>query len=258
MFGITLLAINGIYPGSGVTTGNMDRQMRGAEQTTVRWFRHVGSAAMLAFALSAALALTPPSARADSTTNDVASDCFSEHSQRRIPGCTALLEGGAKLSTAERSLAYAMRALAYSLQGQYTEALNDYDKAISLRPDFDVALNNRAWSLFKMKRFSEAMKDVEKALKIAPWSAHAFDTRAHLHQAEGRPRNALQDYILAMRFGGEKLVKLYQCGLEAHGLFTGKVDGIETDDLLQALATCVRDDQCDPLPPDEECRQPTS
>ncbi len=215
-------------------------------------------AAALGLAVFVTMVPIQRSALADATANDVASDCFSEQSLRRIPGCTALLEGGAKLSTAERSLAHAMRALAYSLQGQYAEALQDYDEAVRLRPDFDVALNNRAWSLFKMKRLSEAMTDVERALKIAPWSAHAFDTRAHLHQAEGRTRQALQDYILAMRFGGEKLVKLYQCGLEAHGLFTGKVDGIESDDLLKALATCVRDDNCDPLPPDEECRRPTS
>ena len=215
-------------------------------------------AAALGLAVFVTMVPIQRSALADATANDVASDCFSEQSLRRIPGCTALLEGGAKLSTAERSLAHAMRALAYSLQGQYAEALQDYDEAVRLRPDFDVALNNRAWSLFKMKRLSEAMTDVERALKIAPWSAHAFDTRSHLHQAEGRTRQALQDYILAMRFGGEKLVKLYQCGLEAHGLFTGKVDGIESDDLLKALATCVRDDNCDPLPPDEECRRPTS
>lgn len=204
------------------------------------------------------MAAAPRQVFADATPNDVASDCFSENSLRRIPGCTALLEGGAKLSTAERSLAHAMRALAYSLQGHFPEALQDYDEAIRLRPNFDVALNNRAWALYKMQRYEEGMRDVEKALKIAPWSAHSFDTRAHLHQVAGRIRQALEDYILAMRFGGEKLVKLYQCGLEAQGLFDGKVDGVETETLRQALARCVRNEHCDPLPPEEECRQPTS
>ncbi|MGD9671162.1 MAG: tetratricopeptide repeat protein [Hyphomicrobiaceae bacterium] len=216
------------------------------------------SGMLAGLALAVFLASAPRPTLADATPNDVASDCFSDDSLRRIPGCTALLEGGAKLSTTERSLAHAMRALAYSLQGHFSEALKDYDEAIQLKPDFDVALNNRAWALFKMKRYEEGMRDVERALKIAPWSAHAFDTRAHLHQVEGRLRQALQDYILAMRFGGEKLVKLYQCGLEAQGLFKGKVDGLESEDLRKALAACVRDDSCDPLPPEEECRRPTS
>lgn len=213
-----------------------------------------------AVALAAALvtALVPATALADATPSDLASDCFNDDSTRRIPGCTALLEGGASLSVAERSLAHAMRALAYSLQGAFNEALRDYDEAIRLKPEFDVALNNRAWALFKLKRYAEGMTDVEKALKIAPWSPHAFDTRAHLHQVAGRTQKALSDYLLAMRFGGEKLVKLYQCGLEAHGLFKGPIDGLETEELRQALVTCVRDDSCDPLPPDEECRRPTS
>lgn len=232
--------------------------MIGVEWQGRRRSRWVSTPAALALSFFAALMPVPRAAVADATPNDVASDCFRDDSPRRIPGCTALLEGGAQLSTTERSLAHAMRALAYSLQGQFTEALEDYDKAIRLRPDFDVALNNRAWALFKMKRYSEGMTDVEKALRIAPWSAHAFDTRAHLHQVERRPHQALQDYILAMRFGGEKLVRLYQCGLEAHGLFKGLIDGLESEELRRALASCVRDESCDPLPPDEECRRPTS
>ena len=203
-------------------------------------------------------AILPGAAIADATSNDAASDCFNENSARRIPGCTALLDGSAKLSANERSLAHAMRALAYALQAQYELALRAYDEAIRLKPDFDVALNNRAWALFKMNRYAEAMRDVEKALRMAPWSAHAFDTRAHLHQVEGRLQKALSDYLLAMRFGGEKLVKLYQCGLEANGLFKGPIDGVESEDLRKALVSCVRDKSCDPLPPDEECRRPTS
>lgn len=223
---------------------------------------HWGVMRALVLATAATLALLAPAgsgtAFADTTQSGVAGDCFKENSTRRIPGCTALLEGDTNLSVAERSLAHAMRALAYSLQAQYGEALRDYDEAIRLKPDFDVALNNRAWALFKLQRYDEGMTDVTRALTIAPWSAHAFDTRAHLHHVAGRTRLALQDYILAMRFGGEKLVKLYQCGLESHGLFKGPVDGVESEDLRKALATCVRDLACDPLPPEEECRRPTS
>ncbi|MGE0855439.1 MAG: hypothetical protein AB7E80_14565 [Hyphomicrobiaceae bacterium] len=196
--------------------------------------------------------------RADPVERDAASDCFSDDSSRRISGCTALLEGGASLSVAEKSLAHALRALAYSLQGKYGDALGDYNAAIALRPDFDVALNNRAWSLFKIGRADDAMIDVEKALKLTPWSPHALDTRAHLHQAKGRRHEALSDYLLAMRFGGERIVKLYQCGLEAQGLYQGEIDGVESESLRNALVACVRDASCDPLPPDEECRRPTS
>ncbi|MCB1521201.1 MAG: tetratricopeptide repeat protein [Hyphomicrobiaceae bacterium] len=212
----------------------------------------------LAIAGLAALSTVAGPIAADPVARDPASDCFSEDTSRRISGCSALIDGGTSLTPSEKSMAHALRALAYSLQGKYAEALADYDIAIDIRPDFDVALNNRAWSLFKTGRNGEAMADVERALKIAPWSPHALDTRAHLHHAEGRLQKALSDYLLAMRFGGERIIKLYQCGLEANGLFKGPIDGLESEPLRLALATCVRDRDCDPLPPDEECRRPTS
>lgn len=214
--------------------------------------------ALAGVALSLALLTVPMPSRADTMANDPATDCFSEDNARRITGCTALLDSGKELSVGERALAHALRALAFSLQARFPEALRDYDVAIKLRPEFDVALNNRAWALFKTGRYDEGMADVERALKIAPWSAHAFDTRAHLHQVQGRIQQALSDYLLAMRFGGERLVKLYQCGLEAQGLFQGAMDGVESHELRKSLSQCVRDPACDPLPPDEECRRPTS
>ena len=81
-----------------------------------------------------------------------------------------------------------------------------------------MALNNRAWVHYKLDRLTEGMADVERSLKLTPASAHAHDTRAHIHQALGKHPAALRDYEQAVRFGGEHLVKLYQCGLEAQGI----------------------------------------
>ena len=50
---------------------------------------------------------------------DFAADCFSEDLERRIEGCTALIEQRDE-SAADLSLAYAMRALAYSLRATTT------------------------------------------------------------------------------------------------------------------------------------------
>ena len=60
-----------------------------------------------------------------------------------------------------------------------------------------------------------------------------------------------------MHFGGERMIKLYQCGLAAQKLYTGAIDGAETADLRRALEICVEGTTCDPLPPDEECRDVT-
>ena len=191
-------------------------------------------------------------ARADS-----AADCFSEDLDRRIEGCTALIEQGDQ-GAADLSYAYAMRALAYSLKGRYETAIRDYDVAIAMKPDFAVALNNRAWALFRWGKAAEGLPDVERSLELSPTSAHSLDTRAHIKQSLGDPKAALRDYDRAMWYGGARMIKLYQCGLTEQKLYTGEIDGTWRPEVTKALEQCVLDKACDPLPADEQCRAATS
>ena len=190
------------------------------------------------------------------STEDSSTACFGQDNERRITGCSQLLE--MPLLPSERSMALAMRALAYSLKGLYDLAIPDYDAAIEIAPDFGIALNNRAWAYYKSGRPQLGVDDVERALALTPQSPHALDTRAHIRQATGDPQGALRDYEMAMRYGGTRIVRLYQCGLQAAGLYEGFLDGIYSDKVRGALETCVRNPTCDPLPADEECRKLTS
>ena len=194
------------------------------------------------------LAVAP--AAADQLKNH---DCFGKDNMRRIEGCSELLQRPG-LDAMTRSTAHATRALALSLLGKYPEAIRDYDVALSIVPNYAVALNNRAWAKFKMGRIADAGPDVEKSLSLDPTSPHAHDTRAHVRQAQGNTDGAMRDYRFAMRIGGPRMVKLYQCGLQAHGLYLGPLSGIITDALESAMAECVKKKSCDPLPPDEECK----
>ncbi len=182
-----------------------------------------------------------------------ASECFSKDVIRSIESCTSLLAVPG-LSPSIRTDALAHRALAFSLIGRYGEAIADYDAALSITPNHPVALNNRAWALYKMGRIAEALPDVEKSLRLDSSSQHAYDTRAHLRHARGEAEAAYQDYRRAMEFGGMEMVRLYQCGLQAHGLYHGPVTGIFSASLDDALRACVKEPKCDPLPPDEECK----
>jgi tetratricopeptide (TPR) repeat protein len=207
---------------------------------------------LLAFAAVAVVLAAASPALAQS-----ALDCFGEDNERRIAGCSDIIAAPGTPPD-DLATAYAMRALGYSLKGQYDLALPDYDRAIAINPDFAVALNNRAWAYFKSGRGSMGLVDVEKSLALAPISPHSFDTRAHIRQSMGNVAGALADYEMAMRLGGERMIKLYQCGLQANGLYEGQVDGIYSRTMREALEVCVRDTSCDPLPPDEECRASTS
>ncbi len=184
--------------------------------------------------------------------NDPMVDCLSDDNERRIEGCSALIEDPA-LAAIQKSFAYGMRALAYSLLGVFDKALADYGRAIDLNPDHAVALNNRAWVYFKLGRASEGANDVERALKLSPGSPFALDTRAHIHQADGDVEAAMADYESAMRSGGARMVKLYQCGLRAQGLYFGGIDGVHTPAVSRALRDCVSNQSCDPLPADDSC-----
>lgn len=196
-------------------------------------------------------------AASSGASSNTITECFSDNNDRRIAGCSELIDNPS-LDAGTKSLAYAMRALAYALQGALERSVGDYDMAIRLDPTSSMALNNRAWVHFKLNRLSEGMSDVEHSLRLAPQSPHAHDTRAHIRQALGERQAALRDYEQAMRFGGEHLVKLYQCGLESQGVYKGPIDGLYTSDVRRALETCVGSPSCDPLPADEECRAATS
>lgn len=223
--------------------------MRAINVPCCRWRQ---SLLLVASAVLAAMLVSAPSSMADTNQED----CFGPDNGRRIEACTKLLE--MPLLPEQRSYAYAMRALAFSLQGKYLEAIPDYDKAIDISPDFAVALNNRAWAYFKAGRLEKAAVDVARALELSPDSPHALDTRAHIRQSQGDADGALRDYDSAMRFGGARMVRLYQCGLQAHGLYDGALTGIYSENLRGALETCVKNPGCDPLPADEECRRLTS
>ena len=195
-----------------------------------------------------AVAVAPPApARADATD-----DCFSEDLERRVAGCTALIERGDQDGNL-RSLAYAMRGLVLSIKGQYEAAIRDYDSAIALKPDFAVALNNRAWAYFRWGKAAVGLPDVEKSLQLNASSPHAFDTRAHIRHALGDPEGALSDYYSALRHGGVPIARLYQCGLRGLAFYDGEIDGIQRPELTEALRKCAHDKACDPLPPGEKC-----
>jgi len=184
-------------------------------------------------------------------------DCFGENRDLWVAGCTALIERGS-LDQEQLSRAYSMRALGFSLRGQFDRAIGDYDTAIRIIPDFAVALNNRAWAYFRSGRPAQGRADVEKSLQLNPMSEHTWDTRAHIRQVTGDLAGALADYEKAVEIGGERMVKLYQCGLAEQGLYNGPRDGVYTGEVKTALETCVKDSKCDPLPADEHCRDATS
>ena len=190
-------------------------------------------------------------------TVDVLKDCLAEDLARRVDACSAVISMN-ELSDSDLALAYSARALAYSVQGRFALAIPDYDASLMIEPDAPIALNNRAWAYFKSGDPERGAGDVDRALTLLPDSPHTLDTRAHIAQSRGDSASAMRDYERAMRAGGEAIVKLYQCGLQAQSLYEGEIDGLYTSAMHKSLEMCVATSNCDPLPADEECRKVTS
>lgn len=68
---------------------------------------------------------------------------------------------------------------------KHTEALEDYKKAIELKPSYADAYNNRALLYQLMGEHDKAKQDYDEAINLEPSYADAYVNRAILHQATG-------------------------------------------------------------------------
>ncbi len=85
-------------------------------------------------------------------------------------------------------------ALTQSELGKNNAALDNYNRALAIRPQFADALNNRGNTLQKLGRFDEALESYERALEIRPDYAEAYNNRGNTLQELKRFDEALESY----------------------------------------------------------------
>jgi tetratricopeptide (TPR) repeat protein len=181
---------------------------------------------------------------------DTLPDCFSGQLRQRMPSCTAIIEDPSTTAL-DRERALETRSIDLSIAGRFAEALQDLERALQINPNSAIALNGRAWAIYRWKKSTAGMNDVNKALQLDGTLAPAWDTRAHLFQTLGDFENAFQDYEAAVGFGGIPFIRTYQCGLKERGLYKGPIDGIYSAQTRTALGACAFSASCDPLPDNE-------
>ena len=95
--------------------------------------------------------------------------------------------------------AYNVRGSAYGRAGQYDRALDDFNKAIQLRPGFYQAYANRAL-IHRFKGDDQnAVADYNKALQINPSYDAAYIGRGTVYRLAGRADQAFQDFNRAIQ-----------------------------------------------------------
>lgn len=96
------------------------------------------------------------------------------------------------------------RALAYGRMKNYELALNDFNKAIELFPEYAIAYNNRGLLLHQMGFYSEAIKDFNRAIALQPTQGATFHNRANAYLKTGAERPAFKDYGQAITLLNDK------------------------------------------------------
>lgn len=98
----------------------------------------------------------------------------------------------------DNEMAYNNRGGAYAVQEQYDLALADFAKAIELKPDLAVAYGNRGLAYADQELYDLALACYDKAIEIEPDYANAYNNRGNIHARQAHYDLALADFTKAI------------------------------------------------------------
>lgn len=113
-------------------------------------------------------------------------------SDRPIRGCTAVIKAGERI-LAQVVAAYNNRGAAFRSNGELDRAIEDYDQAIRLMPDYYVAINNRGVALMAKGELDRAIADFDRVIQLKPDHLAAFGARAAAYGHKGLLDRAIGD-----------------------------------------------------------------
>ena len=92
-------------------------------------------------------------------------------------------------------------------------AINAYDKALSLKPDYAEAYNNRGWEQINLGRFDKAISDFNEALRLKLDFPEAYNNRGFVQINLGRFDKAISDFNEALRLKPDYATAYHNLGL---------------------------------------------
>ncbi len=91
------------------------------------------------------------------------------------------------------------RAVAYARLGQTKLAIDDFNRAVQLFPEYAAIYNNRGSLLLALGNANEAIKDFNRAIALAPGYAAAFSNRGGAYAKTGDNDQAIRDFTHAIK-----------------------------------------------------------
>jgi len=123
-------------------------------------------------------------------------------------------------------MAYNNRGLANYDKGLINKAMNDYTKAIELKPDYAAPYNNRGVVYNDQRMFDKAITDYRQAIELAPNYADAYYNRANTLASQGLFFIAITDYTKAIELNPDNAMSYNNRGAiyNDEGLYDKAID----------------------------------
>jgi len=146
----------------------------------------------LVFALALALSAT-------GAWGDMDADCKqSSDPDRRIRGCTQIIERGKRERREYRAIAYNNRGLAYQEKGEVDRAVADFTTAIKFSPNDARVYSNRGSAYATKGELDRAIANLSKAIALNPKYADAYNSRGVAYAKKDDREQAIADYRTAL------------------------------------------------------------
>jgi tetratricopeptide (TPR) repeat protein len=158
----------------------------------------------------------------------VAEKADSEHLERGKD-----LNAESKTSEANRAFS---QGNAHYQKGNIDQAIEDWNDALNIKPDYVWAYNNRAGAYARKSEWDKAINDCNEALRLMPDCAEFYSNRGEVYLYKGNWDKAIEDCTKALEFKPHLAEAYYYRG-EA---YSGKG---EWDKAIADWEECLRIDQ---------------
>jgi protein O-mannosyl-transferase len=108
--------------------------------------------------------------------------------------------------------AYNNRGIAFFEEKKYTQAIADFDKAISISPTYTRPYNNRGMARAALKDYEGAKKDFDKVIQAHPNFARAYYNRGNAFIAMKDTVSAIKDYTRVLAIDPDNILALNNRG----------------------------------------------